>query len=128
MADTIVTSTMTGAQILDILNNDGSDIEENGTVGEGRYYVASGLTVQFDPWASGSDRVISCKTADGKEIDAEATYQVAYFYGSLPEGSQSPETSLNQTWQESFLEWLDQQGGVIKAPTMTIELSYGEAK
>jgi ABC-type glycerol-3-phosphate transport system substrate-binding protein len=128
MADTIVTSTMTGAQILDILNNDGKDIEENGTVGEGRYYVASGLTVQFDPWASGSDRVISCKTADGKEIDAEATYQVAYFYGSLPEGSQSPETSLNQTWQESFLVWLDQQGGVIKAPTMTIELSYGEAK
>jgi raffinose/stachyose/melibiose transport system substrate-binding protein len=128
MADTIVTSTMTGAQILDILNNDGKDIEENGTVGEGRYYVASGLTVQFDPWASGSDRVISCKTADGKEIDAEATYQVAYFYGSLPEGSQSPETSLNQTWQESFLEWLDQQGGVIKSPDMTIELSYGEAK
>jgi hypothetical protein len=128
MADTIVTSTMTGAQILDILNNDGSDIEENGTVGEGRYYVASGLTVQFDPWASDGNRVISCKTADGKEINAEATYQVAYFYDSLPEGSPKPETSLNQTWQESFLEWLDQQGGVIKAPTMTIELSYGEAK
>jgi hypothetical protein len=128
MADTIVTSTMTGAQILDILNNDGKDIEENGTVGESRYYVASGLTVQFEPWASDGNRVISCKTADGKEINAEDTYQVAYFYGSLPEGSPKPETSLNQTWQESFLEWLDQQGGVIKAPTMTIELSYGEAK
>jgi ABC-type glycerol-3-phosphate transport system substrate-binding protein len=118
MVGTIVTSTMTGAQILDILNN------AKGPDSEGGYYVASGLTVRFDPWAAQGSRVLSCKTSDNKDIDENATYKVAYFYGSLPEGSAAPESSLQQTWQESFLEWLDKQGGVIKKPDMTLELVY----
>jgi hypothetical protein len=124
MAGTIVTSTMTGAQILDILNSaSGPDADSSSG-----YYVASGLTVRFDPWALAGKRVLSCKTSDNKDIDANATYQVAYFYGSLPAGSAAPESSLQQTWQESFLDWLDQQGGVLKTPSMTLELSYGEAE
>jgi 2',3'-cyclic-nucleotide 2'-phosphodiesterase (5'-nucleotidase family) len=125
MAGTIVTSTMTGEQILDILNNAtgpaGSDVDND-------YYVASGLTVRFDPWAAEGNRVLSCKTADGKELNPDDTYQVAYFYGSLPAGSAEPENSLQQTWQESFLDWLNQQDGVIKEPSMTLELAYGEAE
>jgi ABC-type glycerol-3-phosphate transport system substrate-binding protein len=125
MAGTIVTSTMTGAQILKILNNAAgpadSDVQSS-------YYVASGLTVQFDPWAEEGKRVLSCETEDGEELNSEATYQVAYFYGSLPVGSPEPQNSLGQTWQESFLDWLDQQGGVIKKPSMTLELDYGEAE
>jgi hypothetical protein len=121
MAGTIVTSTMTGAQILDILN------DRIGADSGGGYYVASGLNVTFDPWATTGDRVISCKTSDNKDIDENATYRVAYFYGSLPDGSVEPETSLQQTWLDSFIEWLDSQGGVIKEPTMTLKLSYGTA-
>jgi hypothetical protein len=125
MAGTIVTATMTGAQILEILNNATGPA---GSTVYNDYYVASGLTVEFDPWAAEGNRVISCKTADGEDLDLGATYQVAYFYGSLPVGSAEPETSLEQTWQESFLTWLDAQGGVIKQPTMTLTLKYGEAE
>jgi ABC-type glycerol-3-phosphate transport system substrate-binding protein len=124
MAGTIVTATMTGSQILDILNNAVGLESSNSTEGECHYYVAAGLTVQFDPWAAQGSRVLSCKTADGKDLDPDGTYQVAYFYGSLPEGSAPAEQSLGQTWLESFLTWLDQQGGVIKQPTMTLELVY----
>jgi hypothetical protein len=124
MEGTIVTSTMTGAQILAILNNaKGPDSAEQ----EGAYYVASGLTVRFDPWAEENRRVLSCRTADGKELDISATYQVAYYYGSLPSGSPKPERSLQKTWLESFQQWLAQQGGVIKEPSMTLELAYGKA-
>jgi ABC-type glycerol-3-phosphate transport system substrate-binding protein len=125
MAGTIVTSSMTGSQILDILNNTAGPAD---TDTADSYYVASGLTVTFDPWAKEGKRVLSCETADGEELDPDGTYQVAYFYGSLPVGSAEPENSLNQTWQESFLEWLDSQGGVIKKPSMTLELAYGEAE
>jgi hypothetical protein len=125
MDGTIVTSTMTGTQILEILNNAAGSPENSQ---DGAYYVASGLTVRFDPWAAEGSRVLSCKMADGSELEPDATYQVAYFYGSLPEGSPKPENSLQQTWQESFLAWLDQQDGVIKAPEMTLELAYGEAE
>jgi hypothetical protein len=124
MDGTIVTSTMTGTQILEILNNAAGSPENSQ---DGAYYVASGLTVRFDPWAAKGSRVLSCKTADGSELEPDATYQVAYFYSSLPEGSPKPESSLQQTWQESFLAWLDQQDGVIKEPEMTLELAYGEA-
>jgi hypothetical protein len=93
------------------------------------YYVASGLTVEFAPWGSAGNRVISCKTSDGKEINADDTYKVAYFYGSLPDGSSvEAEDSLNQTWLESFLAWLQTQDGVVKKPEMTITLSYGKAE
>jgi ABC-type glycerol-3-phosphate transport system substrate-binding protein len=121
MAGTIVTSTMTGAQILAILNNATGPADCDT---EYDYYVASGLTVRFDPWASEGNRVLSCKTADGKELEPDATYQVAYFYGSLPAGSPEPESSLQQTWQESFLDWLNQKNGVITQPSMTLELVY----
>jgi ABC-type glycerol-3-phosphate transport system substrate-binding protein len=123
MAGTIVTSSMTGEQILEILNNATGPAS---TIQENAYYVASGLTVQFDPWAEEGSRVISCKTADGQELELDKTYQVAYFYGSLPEGSTEPENSLQQTWDESFLDWLNQQGGVIQKPSMTLELVYEE--
>jgi hypothetical protein len=53
---------------------------------------------------------------------------VAYYYDSLPEGSPEAESSLGEPWLDSFLKWLDQQGGVIKVPEMTIELAYGEAE
>jgi hypothetical protein len=121
-AGTIVTSTMTGQQILDILNSAATSSDNDAT---NVYYVASGLTVEFNPWASEGERVVSCKTSDGKDINADDSYKVAYFYGSLPDGSADPEESLGQTWQESFLAWLATKDGVIKKPDMTLTLTYG---
>jgi putative hemolysin len=141
LTGTIVTSTMTGAQVLSILNNATGLVSAGTTEGESRYYVAAGLTVKFDPWAAEGSRVLSCKTPDGKDLDLEGTYTVAYFYGSLPDGSlpdgslpdgslpdgSLPDGSLGEPWLDSFIKWLDQQGGTIKKPSMTIELDYGGA-
>jgi predicted transcriptional regulator YdeE len=62
--------------------------------------------------------------ADGSKLDPEASYTVAYFNGSIPSIDKEPELVLQQTWQEAFLQWLDEQGGVIKKPEMTITLDY----
>jgi hypothetical protein len=121
MEEKIVVATLTGQQILDILNSVGN---LDDTIGQYPYYVASGLTVQFAPWAGEGNRVLSCKLPDGNDIDPSASYQVAYFYESLTAFNIQPDRALDGTWQDNFLTWLDQQGGVIKKPDMTIELVY----
>jgi hypothetical protein len=88
------------------------------------YYVAYGLDVEFNPWAEDGNRVISCKLADGTELDPGATYEVAYFNGSLPQTDIEPENGLDQTWDEAFQSWLADQGGVLKKPDMTLKLKY----
>jgi ABC-type glycerol-3-phosphate transport system substrate-binding protein len=121
-ADRIVTSTLTGQQILDILN-DATPLAE--TRGFSSYFVAYGLDVTFAPWESEGSRVISCKLADGTALDPDATYEVAYFNGSLPESiSASVDQVLEKTWQEAFLDWLDGQGGTVKKPDMTLTLQW----
>jgi hypothetical protein len=123
---TVVTATMTGAQILEILNSTG--LLDNTTEGEGHYYVAAGLQVKFDPWAEEGKRVLSCKTLDGEDLDPASNYTVGYFYDSLPDSVATPTSTLGETWLDSFLKWLDTQNGVIKEPEMTLELAWGEGK
>jgi ABC-type glycerol-3-phosphate transport system substrate-binding protein len=120
-AGCIVTATLTGQQIIDILND---ATESSTTKGLYVYYVAYGLQVEFDPWGDAGERVISCKLADGTELDLNGTYEVAYFNGSLPETDILPERGLECSWQEAFLQWLDTQGGVLKTPKMTLKLEY----
>jgi hypothetical protein len=88
--------------------------------------VASGLDVTFNPWAGAGKRVISCKLPDGSDLDTDETYQVAFFYGSLPDESIEPESALDMTWNDSFLKWLDDIGGIVKKPEMTLTLQYSE--
>jgi hypothetical protein len=115
-AGTIVTATMTGSQILDIL-------ESTGDADTG-YFVASGLTVQFDPWAAPGSRVVSCKLADGSDLDPDGSYQVAYYYDSLSSFNFIPDARLPGDWLENFQTWLESQGGTVTKPTMTLELVY----
>jgi hypothetical protein len=120
-ADRIVTSTLTGQQILDILN--AAPIAD--TLGLYSYFVAYGLDVTFAPWESEGSRVISCKLADGTALDPDATYEVAYFNGSLPDSiSASVDQVSEKTWQEAFLDWLDGQGGTVTEPEMTLKLQW----
>jgi hypothetical protein len=121
-ANKIVTASLTGEQILSILN-DASELTD--TKGLFTYYVAAGLTVEFAPWAGEGKRVQSCKLPDGSDIDPDAVYKVAYFNGSLPDDlTPEPDMVLDQTWQEAFLQWLDSQGGRIEKPDMTLTLVY----
>jgi hypothetical protein len=121
MENCIVTASLTGAQILDILNN---TVEPSDTSGLNTYYVASGLDVVYDPWAGSGNCVISCKLLDGSEIDPDEVYEVAYFNGSLPDDSIEPDHALELSWKEAFIQWLDENGGTIEKPEMTLELKY----
>jgi hypothetical protein len=121
MEEKIVVASLTGQQVLDILNSVGNSDD---TIGQYPYFVAAGLTVTFNPWAGEGQRVLSCKLPDGNDIDPSATYQVAYYNESLSYFNIQGDRALDGTWQDNFLKWLDQQGGVIKKPDMTLELAY----
>jgi ABC-type glycerol-3-phosphate transport system substrate-binding protein len=121
MDEKICVASLTGQQILDILNCSEGVAQSSG---EYYYYVASGLDVTFNPWADEGKRVVSCKLSDGSDIDTAATYTAAYFYGSLPEVGFEPESALSMTWNESFIKWIGDIGGVIKKPEMSLKLVY----
>jgi ABC-type glycerol-3-phosphate transport system substrate-binding protein len=121
MDEKIVVTSLTGQQVLDILNSVGNTDD---TIGQYPYFVAAGLTVAFNPWAGEGQRVLSCKLPDGSDIDPSATYQVSYYNESLSYFNIQGDLALDGTWQDNFLSWLDQQGGVIKKPDMTLELAY----
>jgi hypothetical protein len=120
-AGKIVTVNLTGAEILDILN---TAAEPSTTRGLYTYYVAWGLDVEYAPWAEDGSRVRSCKLSDGKEIDPDETYEVACFNGSLPLAYQNTERVFASSWQDAFLIWLDENGGILKKPKMTLKLIY----
>jgi hypothetical protein len=120
-SDKIVTAKLTGQQIMDVLNSSAGLSNTKGTY---PYYVAAGLKVEFNPWAEEGKRVISCKLANGEELDLDATYEVAFFNGSLPELEVETERVLDQTWKETFLQWLEKCGGTIGKPEMTLTLKY----
>jgi ABC-type glycerol-3-phosphate transport system substrate-binding protein len=120
-AGKIVKSFLTGSQIMEILN---VAAEPTTTKGLSSYYVAWGLDVEYAPWAADGERVISCRLADGSEIEPDAVYEVAYFNGSLPIADVEAESALDMSWQDAFLEWLDENGGVVKKPEMTLKLVY----
>jgi hypothetical protein len=121
MANKICVATLTGQQILDILNSNFSLSESDSA---SCYYVASGLQVTFNPWADAGSRVLSCTLADGIKLDTEASYKVAFYYGSLPDESIVPESALPMTWEEGIVKWLDDNGGTIQKPDMTLLLKY----
>jgi hypothetical protein len=117
----IVSASLTGEQILAILNG---TQQFSDTKGFSAYYVAYGLTVEYNPWGDEGERVLSCKLPNGEELDPEEQYEVAYFNGSLPDETIEPDRILDQNWKEAFLSWLDENGGVIKKPEMTLTLVY----
>jgi ABC-type glycerol-3-phosphate transport system substrate-binding protein len=119
----IVTSYMTGQQIVDILNSSTAVAE---TKGLSTYYVAYGLTVEFNPWGESGNRVLSCKMADGSELDLDVLYEVAYYNESLPLSNLDINQILDLSWNDAFLQWLDTQGDVLHKPDMTLTLTYEE--
>jgi hypothetical protein len=121
-ANRIVTARLTGKEIISILND---STELTDTKGLYTYFVASGLDVEFAPWADAGERVQSCRLLNGDKIDPDAFYEVAYFNGSLPDTiTAEPDNVLEMTWKEAFLQWLDSIGGKVEEPDMTLTLDY----
>ena len=124
----IASGTMTGQQIIDCLNG------MTGVVGESDswYYVASGLKVEFAPWMPVGKRLVSCKLPDGSSLDPNATYEVAYMSdklfcldgGNISSLKLADEVILEGKWEEIFLAWFADQGGVLKRPEQTTVLNW----
>lgn len=70
--NTIVTFDLTGAQLLEAMENSVSQIEE----GAGRFMQMSGMTLTYDSSAPSGSRVVEI-TVGGAPLDENATYSVA---------------------------------------------------
>lgn len=124
----IASGTLTGQQILDCLNG------MEGVVGhsDGWYYVASGLKVEFAPWMPSGERLVSCKLADGSDIDPNGTYHVAFMSdkifgksGNTTESIRPADTKIVEgKWQDIFRQWVADHGGVVKRPEQTTVLNW----
>lgn len=121
----IAVCSMTGQQITDFLSGSctvGSRPEE--------HYIASGLEVEFAPWREKGSRLISCRLPDGRSIDPEETYTVAYCKYSLKDTSGGTtfapdgEIILDGTWEEHFIGYIKSCGGIIDGVEQTTHLIW----
>ena len=120
----IAVSRMTGRQIIDILNSTPSTPGEK--TGKYPYMVASGLMVEYAPWACDGEKVISCKLSDGSSIDMDAYYNVAYFNHTLDDFGIVPDRMMDISWSNGFIAYIDINNGTIKAPELTTTLIWGK--
>ncbi len=126
----IATGTFTGQQIMDYLSG------KEGVYGERsyRHIVASGLLVEFAPWEKPGERLVSCKLPGGETLQPDAKYQVAYYAGSLKKeeddtqgenfAATMDEKILAGTWEEHFISWLADIGGVVREAPLTTKLIW----
>ena len=120
----IAVSRMTGRQIIEILNSTPSTPGEK--TGKYPYMVASGLMVEYAPWAGDGEKVISCKLPDGSSIDMDAYYNVAYFNHTLDDYSIVPDRMMDISWSNGFIAYIDINNGTINAPELTTTLVWGK--
>ena len=101
----LAAGTLTGQQIIDCLN--GMD----GTVGNSNrwYYVASGLNVEFAPWMPAGQRLISCKLPDGRDIDPDGTYKVAFMSDKIF-GIENGELTVLRPEDEQYIDAYGSEG------------------
>lgn len=126
--ESVACATMTGQQIMDSLA--GTKYDDN-TIPDW-YFVASGLNVEYAPWHKSGGRLIHCTLPDGSELKPDGKYKVAFFSDKLPDTNNKDNISLQlsdtkvmkKKWKDLFIEYLDSQGGVIKAPDKTTILNW----
>lgn len=124
----IAKGTLTGQQIMDYLSGKEGIDSDN----PGEHIVASGLKVEYAPWKKKGDWLISCTLPDGTKINPESKYEVAYYAGSLKVIEDEKveaayiddEVILEGTWEEHFISWLKNMGGVLKEKELTTKLIW----
>ncbi len=109
----LAVTTLTGDQILQILKtsfNDDHQDQDKFTC-----YLTSGLKVEYAPWASPGEHLVSVKNEDGSDIDPDKTYTVAYWNGSLSKEKSwnamdtpliLPDVVPEKLYEESFVDLL----------------------
>ena len=117
--DTYHTTTMTGDQIVKILQSsfeDEAKLQSTFTC-----FVTSGLKVEYATWAGTGEHMVKVTNADGSEFDLDKTYSVSYCNGYFTmQGSSSTEVTApiipglkpEKVYQESIVELL---GPVVQA-------------
>ena len=101
MGACLVKMTMTGADIKAALN----EAYRGSAQYPANYIVASGLKIEFAPWAGEGNRLVSVTLADGKELEPEAEYTVAAWNGTVDPGRI---TNIESTYKETFIELFEE--------------------
>ena len=120
----IVTSRMKGRQIIEILNSTPSTPGEN--TGKYPYMAASGIQVEYAPWACDGEKVISCRLPDGSSLEPDTYYSVAYFNHTLDDYGIAAEKIIDTGWADCFIAYVDINDGTVKAPELTTTLVWGD--
>lgn len=102
---------MTGQALLDVLERlTGASSEYPNT-----YVTASGLHIEFAPWADTGKHFVSVQLADGTEVKPDQIYTVAVWQGTLDD---TDITSVEETYSDSIVEIFKQRvqkdGGTIR--------------
>ncbi|WP_455616886.1 extracellular solute-binding protein [Eisenbergiella sp.] len=106
-------TTMTGAQIIEILQYSFEDTPEQQSTFT--CFVTSGLKVEYAPWAASGEHLVKVTGEDDSEFDLNNTYTVSYCNGSFTrQGNSSTEITEplipglepEKVYQETIVELL----------------------
>ncbi|MDO4493998.1 MAG: 5'-nucleotidase C-terminal domain-containing protein [Clostridia bacterium] len=124
----IATATLKGQRILDCLAGMQGEHETMRT----KFYVAAGLKTELAPWMPAGERLVSATLPDGKALDPDGDYKVAYLSDRLL-GTENGDVAFirganeqirTERFEELFRTWLAERGGVVKAPERTVTLNW----
>lgn len=123
----VATGQLTGQQIIDYLSG-----KEGAVAGTEDHIAASGLLIDYSPWKEPGQRLLRCRLPDGKELDPDGLYTVAYCVNSLKkvndhtmEPAQIPHEKIwSGTWEEHFISWLSDIGKKVTGPEFPAVLAW----
>ncbi|MDO4581938.1 MAG: extracellular solute-binding protein [Bacillota bacterium] len=114
---------MTGENLLLALNNPGESGELNCV------YASAGLKTVINPWNEEGERYLSVTMADGTPVEADKTYRVAIWSGSVAERYIS---SVVETYPGTFIEqltkWVTADGTISPASDGRCTLVWEDAR
>lgn len=99
---------MTGAELLKLLDYGATSAEEQaaGRTSGFHPYAVSGLTLSYILDGAAGGRVTGVKQAEGKTLDQDAVYTVAFLEGALPEGYRTNFEKLEKSMTDAFSDYI----------------------
>lgn len=91
--------------------------------------VASGLKIEFAPWAGEGNRLVSVTLADGSELEPEKEYTVAAWNGTVdPQRITKIESACEETFLEIFEEAVKQDSPIAPFKDDRFVLNWGKVE
>ncbi|WP_195269316.1 extracellular solute-binding protein [Eubacterium sp. 1001713B170207_170306_E7] len=102
---------LTGAQLLELLDYGAASTEEQaaGHTSGFHPYAVSGLTLRYDLDGEAGARATEVKMGDGKALDPETVYTVAFLEGALPEAYLSDSEVSERSMTDAFSDYISKE-------------------